>query len=131
MCAHTAVRNAEHASADKITSSHGKFLRSNSVFYEICAAEVELLRTSGRSVRGDARFPCFILMKTSHDTLSGYFFLLLRTSDDDSTTEKKVTMLLETVSKVKWKTAESVEEEEEEKVCVEMRCLLVLVTPCL
>lgn len=40
-------------------------------------------------------------------------------------------MLLETVNKVKWKTAESVEEEEEEeKVCVEMRCLLVLHTPC-
>lgn len=38
-------------------------------------------------------------------------------------------MLLETVNKVKWKSAESVEEEEEEKVCVEMRCLLVLIAP--
>ncbi|XP_051238396.1 cingulin-like protein 1 isoform X2 [Dicentrarchus labrax] len=37
------------------------------------------------------------------------------TTDDDSTTQRKVTLLLERVNKVKWKTAENVEEEEEEE----------------
>nr|XP_046250935.1 cingulin-like protein 1 isoform X2 [Scatophagus argus] len=37
------------------------------------------------------------------------------TTDDDSTTQRKVTLLLETVNKVKWKTAEN--GEEEEKIC--------------
>ncbi|KAI3371219.1 hypothetical protein L3Q82_023843 [Scortum barcoo] len=34
------------------------------------------------------------------------------TTDNDSTTQKKVTLLLETVNKVKWRTAENLEEEE-------------------
>ncbi|XP_015819715.2 cingulin-like protein 1 isoform X1 [Nothobranchius furzeri] len=34
------------------------------------------------------------------------------TTDDDSTTERKVKLLLEKISKLKWRTAESVEEEE-------------------
>lgn len=52
-------------------------------------------------------------------TLSTYlFFLLLRTTDDDSTTQRKVAQMLETVDKVKWKTVENVEEDEE-KVCWE------------
>ncbi|XP_035521037.1 cingulin-like protein 1 isoform X2 [Morone saxatilis] len=37
------------------------------------------------------------------------------TTDDDSTTQRKVTLLLERVNKVKWKTAENVEEEADEK----------------
>lgn len=54
------------------------------------------------------------------------FFLLLRTTDDDSTTQRKVTLLLERVNKVKWKTAENVEEEADEKVCDGMRCLITV-----
>lgn len=50
------------------------------------------------------------------------FFLCLRTTDDDATTQKKVALLLERVNKIKWRTAENVEEEE--KVCVGMRCLI-------
>ena len=38
----------------------------------------------------------------------------LRTTDDDAATQRKVTLLLETVNRVKWKTAENVEED---KVC--------------
>lgn len=41
------------------------------------------------------------------------FFLSPRT-DDDPTTERKVASMLETVNKIKWKTAESVEGQEEE-----------------
>lgn len=44
------------------------------------------------------------------------FDFLLRTTDDDSTTEKKVTLLLEKVNQVKWKTAENMEEEQ--KMCL-------------
>lgn len=55
-----------------------------------------------------------------------YFFLLLRTTDDDSTTQRKVNVLLERLNKLKWRTAENVEEED--KVSVETQCLpLVLV----
>lgn len=51
------------------------------------------------------------------------FFLLLRTTDDDSTTQKKVTLLLEKVNKVKWKTSENVEEEENTCLSVWSWCL--------
>lgn len=40
-------------------------------------------------------------------------FLSLRT-DDELTTERKVTSMLETVNKIKWKPAESVEGQEEQ-----------------
>lgn len=58
------------------------------------------------------------------DTTKQILFTYLKdgTTDDDSTTQRKVTLLFEKVKKVKWKTAESVEEEEEEeKVCVGIR----------
>lgn len=44
-------------------------------------------------------------------TLHQSIFLLLRMGDDDATAERKVALLLETASKVKWKTAENVEKE--------------------
>lgn len=48
------------------------------------------------------------------------FFSPLRTTDDDSTTEKKVNLLLERINKLKWRTAENVEEEEKVSVGDEM-----------
>ena len=53
------------------------------------------------------------------------FFLLLRTTDDDPTTQRKVDLLLERINKLKWRTAENVEEEE--KVSVGKSCLPVLI----
>ncbi|XP_068170355.1 cingulin-like protein 1 [Antennarius striatus] len=50
---------------------------------------------------------------TAKQMLFGY--LQDGTTDDDSTTQRKVSLLLETVNKVKWKAAESMEEEEEEE----------------
>ncbi|XP_033491893.2 cingulin-like protein 1 isoform X1 [Epinephelus lanceolatus] len=49
------------------------------------------------------------------DTAKQILFTYLKdgTSDDDSTTQKKVTLLLEKVNQVKWKTAENVEEEKD------------------
>lgn len=52
------------------------------------------------------------------------FFSPRRTTDDDSTTQRKVNLLLERINKLKWRTAENVEEEE--KVSVGVSCLLVL-----
>ncbi|XP_070828172.1 cingulin-like protein 1 isoform X1 [Chaetodon trifascialis] len=51
------------------------------------------------------------------DTAKQVLFTYLKdgTTDDDPTTQTKVTLLLERVNKVKWKTAENVEEEEEEE----------------
>ncbi|KAM9352491.1 cingulin-like protein 1 [Symphorus nematophorus] len=51
------------------------------------------------------------------DTANQILFTYLKdgTTDDDSTTQRKVTLLLERINKVKWKTAENVEEEEGEE----------------
>lgn len=54
------------------------------------------------------------------------YLFLLRTTEEDSATQKKVNQMLETVDKVKWKTAGHVEEEEEQKVCIGRSWVLTL-----
>ncbi|XP_019124781.2 cingulin-like protein 1 isoform X2 [Larimichthys crocea] len=50
------------------------------------------------------------------DTTKQILFTYLKdgTTDDDATTQKKVALLLERVNKIKWRTAENVEEEEKD-----------------
>lgn len=50
------------------------------------------------------------------DNQNQHVFFSSPRTDDDSTTERKVASVLETVHKIKWKSAESVEGQEE-KVC--------------
>lgn len=57
---------------------------------------------------------CFVKRSTPRAPLreNKHVFLSLRT-DDDAAAERKVAVMLETVNKVKWATAESAEEQEE------------------
>lgn len=56
MCARATARNSEHEHVftDKITSSHGKFLRSTSASQKICAAEVVFFSFSNQPHAADS-----------------------------------------------------------------------------
>ncbi|XP_070763245.1 cingulin-like protein 1 isoform X4 [Enoplosus armatus] len=66
-----------------------------------------------------------VSVDSTEDTEKQILFTYLQdgTTDDDSTTERKVTLLLERVDKVKWKTVENVEEDEKD-YAAEVKLLL-------